>query len=210
MVLSYRPERSVLINALRNSAVASTTTDFVCALDVDFLPSMDSFCCFYGTRNVLPALFGEQERVGLIVPQMIIDDHECIPRGKDQLREMLTKGSASPYCLIAQSGMNFKKWPSDTSIRAVVLGPQSEPFIILRRSEFVPFDERFVGYGFNKVRKVSNASLAKPSLGPRKFSRCSPFSSHALHATAGVLGRCPVLCMGLSFISPPKCVRYSS
>ncbi|KFD69737.1 hypothetical protein M514_09655, partial [Trichuris suis] len=114
------------INKLRNIALRSVRTPFVFLCDVDFIPMT-------GAYELLKKAIqdqGNMERTALIVPAFEMNRLDGkFPLNKTKLQELYMKGE------IAIFGMDF------------------EPYFVVS-GNVSAYDERFVGFGWNKVSHV--------------------------------------------------------
>ncbi|GAB0490215.1 hypothetical protein MMPV_001447 [Pyropia vietnamensis] len=171
------------INALRNAAVALASTDYVAMLDVDLLPS-SSLACFHtpGSAGRLSAMLptGGAPR-GLVLPMFISDVGMAVPRTKSALLNQLGARLAAPYCLISQAATAYDRWYRSTAAAEARFVPGYEPYVALRTADAGTYDERFVGYGFNKVAWTWSAATR----GVRLVVSPTDFVVHANHADNG-------------------------
>lgn len=162
------------INALRNRAMALAQTPLVFVLDVDFVasPRLGLPGDGYKDAEVWDRLLGLASHKGaIVVPAFeLVDGHTMEPfigenlvrslvvAGKDELRKAYKQeliGAFNARDFEAGHGpTNTSRWvrqrdPSDWY--EVKYEVNYEPFVILSRSNVPAADERFVGYGANKL-----------------------------------------------------------
>lgn len=185
----HAPRGALPINALRNAAVALASTDYVALLDVDLLPSL-SLACYHTAGSaarlaaVLPAGGGVAAR-GLVLPMFISDVGVAVPRTKGELLNQLAARLAAPYCLASQAATPYDRWYRSTAATEARFVPGYEPYVALRTADAGAYDERFVGYGFNKVAWT----WAAASRGVRLVVSPTAFVLHANHADNGWVAR---------------------
>ncbi|OSX70213.1 hypothetical protein BU14_0854s0002 [Porphyra umbilicalis] len=167
------------INALRNVALRLVATDYVALLDVDLLPST-SLACLAGPAAGarLERLLPPGGRRGLVLPMFITDVGMAVPRTKAELLDQLAARVAAPYCLASQAGTAYDRWYRATAAAEARFVPGYEPYVALRAADAGAYDERFVGYGFNKVAWTWAAAVR----GLRLYVHPSAFVVHANHA----------------------------
>jgi len=147
------------INRLRNIALNYTTTDFVCVLDVDTFPISSSFTIFRQIIEKEPELLPLNRKRCLVVANWIAADSEHSVRPSiHDLRAKYLK-TWFPYCKASQSPVSFRRWLYDNHSFFVSFQPNFEPYCIMRTRDFISFDERFQGYGFNKVSWAVEATV---------------------------------------------------
>lgn len=140
------------INALRNAAVALARTSYVAMLDVDMTPAAASFACFRDPRaTLLSGLLPPGSRRLLALPVFVGAPGQRPPAGKAELLNMLSARQATSYCLDSQRPVRVSRWYRETEPYEVRFIAGYEPYAIGRREGYPVFDERFVGYGFNKI-----------------------------------------------------------
>ncbi|KAG8189592.1 hypothetical protein JTE90_023660 [Oedothorax gibbosus] len=156
------------INALRNIAIRQVKSKFMFLLDGDFQPSPDfqqKFVAHFKhttfhkkTAFVIPAF----EYIEL--PQR----HDNAPQTKEELLQLLHR--EEPFILpfrISESSESHRitdywKWyRADKPYILSSFCDKYEPYVILRKSSSVPiYDERFSGYGMNKVTHINELFAA--------------------------------------------------
>lgn len=181
-----RPRGALPINALRNAAVALATTDYVALLDVDLLPS-SSLSCYHspGSAARLAAVLPAGASRGLVLPMFITDVGVAVPRTKAALLNQLAARLAAPYCLASQAATAYDRWYRATAAVEARFVPGYEPYVALRTADAGTYDERFVGYGFNKVAWT----WAAAARGVRLVVSPASFVVHANHADNGWVAR---------------------
>lgn len=165
------------INALRNRALLAAKTDLVFLLDVDFMGTADLGLPPPGYRD--PAVYQElldlaSKPSAIVVPAFeITNRHQdlvmaqnyarsTLMAGKRQMRRHYQVGHVDAF-----NGHDFPKGhgPTNTSHWAQLPPGSSpyrikyqleyEPFVLLARHKAPWFDERFVGYGGNKIAYIN-------------------------------------------------------
>lgn len=164
------------INWLRNEGIRCVATSHYLVVDVDFWPSVELLTA------LREQLHHWADDTALVVPNFQRSGHGC--RNAEEAmacREAFDKGeivmpttfSALHSCLDAkdcvvfdgefnpqgQASTDVKAWlqlaPGATRRVPCITSERYEPFVALRRSTTTPtFDERFTGYGKNKVQLV--------------------------------------------------------
>lgn len=158
------------INRLRNIAIKNVKTRHVFLIDVDFAPSPDlefmarnQIFDYDKTRN------STDKRVAFVVPAFDGARHvnsKDLPETKEELVNMVKrKKRLSPFRKIesplSHSSTNYSRWyHSNESYEVKNYQDKYEPYLILRLTPKLPlYDERFKGYGMNKISHVMELSL---------------------------------------------------
>lgn len=162
------------INALRNRAIALAQTPLVFVLDVDFVaaPRLGLPGEGYRSAEVYDGLLKRAKNKGaIVVPAFeLVDGHQMEPYigehvvkrlvqdGKDMLRQAYKQeivGAFNARDFEAGHGpTNTSKWirlRDPSAMYKVNYQASYEPFLILARDTVPHADERFVGYGANKL-----------------------------------------------------------
>lgn len=108
-------------------------------------------------RNHIMAM-RNMKRVALIVPAFETQMYNSkIPRTKKQLLKMWETQSVKPFLenvwTPGHAPTDFQKWKSATEPYIVKWQPDFEPYVVVS-SDVVLYDERFVGFGWNKVSHI--------------------------------------------------------
>jgi len=156
------------INRLRNIALNGAKTSFVFLCDADFLPSYNSYEYLKSTlAQELEMMVSEGRnssdellfRKAWVVPAFESSQYKFeFPTSKAELERQLNLGSVMMFrAQIWPRGhapTNYAKWRVSTKPYAVQWQPDYEPFIVTNRQHIARFDERFVGFGWNKVEHI--------------------------------------------------------
>ncbi|CAM9225458.1 unnamed protein product, partial [Ectocarpus fasciculatus] len=155
------------INALRNVAAAAVTSltaavgvpPLIFLLDVDFVPSQNLHAwmkttgvrqrCKEGDVFVIPAFENDVSVHNKVASNF---------RTKKDILEGLRSGSVSPFHVSyfprGHAPTDYSRW-EDMSFQEPQTYPVQykdfyEPYVVMATQLFVPYDERFRGYGLNK------------------------------------------------------------
>jgi Glycosyl-transferase for dystroglycan len=168
------------INALRNAAVHLAQTEFVLMLDVDMTPATESFACFRDPNGtMLSGLVPPDGSRIFTLPVFVVDVHLRPALNKKELLNQLNCRLATTYCMASQRAAKVDKWYKASSPYETRFTTDYEPYGICRRDRHPTYDERFVGYGFNKI---SWAFYAERGAGARLFVLSDSFVTHLNHA----------------------------
>jgi hypothetical protein len=163
------------INTLRNVAVNVTQSEFGLFLDVDFVVSATADEAWRAFRA---AGFGERarrRRCAFIVPAFEwVNGPSTLPSTKAGLVDAVDDGvlqqvHAKKYAL-AHNAINYTRWLATDAAYAIRYQHEFEPYFVARIAGLPPWDERFVGYGYDKVVHVLTLAvmefemLVQPSL----------------------------------------------
>jgi glycosyltransferase-like protein LARGE len=170
-VLIRPTEKAYPINALRNISLRLATTELVFLLDADLVPSkgLQEYYRSPDHYSVLRALCAE-EMGALIIPAVEFPEEDTLTpensmmlqksweNGPAHLRSLLEQAVVTPFCEKAfpqgHRATNFERCFSaeEQTSYEVAYEEGFEPYVIVHR-RLVPFyDERFTGYGKNKVQ----------------------------------------------------------
>ncbi|KAH8021022.1 hypothetical protein HPB51_011801 [Rhipicephalus microplus] len=126
------------INALRNAAIKQTNCEYLLTADADFQPSPDFHKHFLlSTRRCLRRL--------------------CeTPQGGTLRRE---EGESDPE---SHQSTDYWKWyRTDKPYVVQTFSDKYEPYLVLKNTaQLPPYDERFTGYGMNKITHVTELFAA--------------------------------------------------
>lgn len=138
------------VNHLRNVALEHAQTPYVYLSDIDFLPMHG---LYYYIREAVRVL-GENKRA-LIVPAFESLLYQVdFPRNKTQVLSMLLEGKLFTFRYHVwrqgHSQTNFEHWGRTRRPYKVEWMQDFEPYYVVSRN-VTRYDERFVGFGWNKV-----------------------------------------------------------
>ncbi|KAK4536179.1 hypothetical protein CDCA_CDCA07G2204 [Cyanidium caldarium] len=167
-------------NAARNLALDNVRTPFALMLDVDFLPSASVLREF--TTLMEHSLLRDQMQQGralLVVPAFEVlrapdTPQAALPRDKRELTAAVASGTVAPFHVreywSGHGPTDFKHWlelgtPANvdqiTSVfYRVDYVDGFEPYLIAYTHGLPRYDDRFVGYGWNKQSFVKELSMA--------------------------------------------------
>ena len=164
------------INALRNRAIKLAKTEIIFMLDVDFVASADLGLSPPGYRD--PVVYDQMveltlQRKALVLPAFeIVKRHQDLLMGQNFARNLALFGKNTMrehYMMHMVDAFNGEDapWghgPTNTSkwiqLNAPITyrayyEPKYEPFLVLSRKVIPWCDERFVGYGGNKIAFIN-------------------------------------------------------
>lgn len=153
-------------NAVRNRALMMATTKAIILLDVDFLPSRSFSQMYQSKPDVFNALMKKlnQQKTAIILPAFETkrsgaDGRMLAKRiargGKDSVIEAFKNEAIRGFQLdkypAGHSPTQFDSWVEATKPYLVEYQKGFEPYIMIHR-QYVPwYDERFRGYGRDKI-----------------------------------------------------------
>ena len=149
----YKTGEFYPINYLRNVALDNVQTPYVFLSDIDFLPMTGLYLYLKEAIKVL----GSDKRT-LIVPAFETLLYRFkFPADKGELLKMLKKGSIFTFrynvWLAGHASTNYDHWKNATVPYRVSWSHDFEPYVVVK-SNALRYDERFVGFGWNKVSYI--------------------------------------------------------
>ena len=174
--ISRRNPQQYPINALRNKALSLANTDLVLMLDVDFVASPQLGLPEPGYRD--PAVYNQMveltnKKKAIVLPAFEITNRKqdltmaqnfarsMVVAGKETVQQHYKEGMVDAFngrdAPWGHGPSNTTKWVrlSRPILYRVVYEPKYEPFVILSRHQAPWADERFVGYGGNKIAYIN-------------------------------------------------------
>uniref|UniRef100_A0A5S6QQW4 Glycosyltransferase-like protein LARGE2 n=1 Tax=Trichuris muris TaxID=70415 RepID=A0A5S6QQW4_TRIMR len=142
------------INKLRNIALRSVRTPYVFLCDVDFVPMMGAYEVLKkGIQD-----WGNMERLALIVPAFELNSlHGKFPINKTKLQELYLEGEIAIFGKDKWNkghvATDYDRWMTAVRPYKVSWSTDFEPYFVVSRNVSA-YDERFVGFGWNKVSHV--------------------------------------------------------
>ncbi len=141
------------VNVLRNVALRASSTPYVFLSDIDFLPKLD---LYQYAKQAVGVLGGN--RRALIVPAFESLLYKVkFPSNKSELISMLNNKQVFTfrYHVWAEghAATNFEHWKIAKRPYKVSWEENFEPYIIVRKNVTL-YDQRFVGFGWNKVSHI--------------------------------------------------------
>ena len=151
----YKQGRFYPVNHLRNLALDTTNTPYVFLSDGDFLPIFGLFNHLKKANKML--MTGEKKRA-LVIPAFNGEGGFQYPNNKKELQVQLKQGSVRMFCVWCahqtHGPTNYTVWANATHPYKVEWAFHFEPYVVVRR-DVARYDERFVGYGWNKVSQIT-------------------------------------------------------
>ncbi|KAJ8340527.1 hypothetical protein SKAU_G00351600 [Synaphobranchus kaupii] len=151
----YKEGQFYPVNLLRNVALRHANTPYVFLTDVDFLP-------MYGLYNYLRKSMIQLDmahtKKALVVPAFeTLRYRLSFPKSKAELLSMLDMGTLYTFryhvWTKGHAPTNYAKWRTATTPYKVEWESDFEPYVVVRR-ECPEYDQRFVGFGWNKVSHI--------------------------------------------------------
>lgn len=151
------------INMLRNIGIRLVSTKYVLVVDVDLLPKPGMY---EDVRKFLKKFQKHTKHTAFVVPAFETsagvtrkDLMDIFPADKTALLNLWnrTKQLKPFYLDVFYSGQgptNFQHWQNATKPYVVPWRGCYEPYLLTETGLFGLYDERFVGYGLNKIQKV--------------------------------------------------------
>ncbi|XP_035694904.1 LARGE xylosyl- and glucuronyltransferase 2-like isoform X2 [Branchiostoma floridae] len=147
------------INYLRNLALRMVKSKYVFLLDADFIPSpnfQDNF------RVLINDQSDPTDRTAYVVPAFeFLEEQEDQPppQDKEALKQQIFADDANilPFRSVespeSHRPTDYQRWYAEEQVYPVsTYQDKFEPYLVLRMSPSLPlYDERFSGYGMNKV-----------------------------------------------------------
>ena len=80
------------------------------------------------------------------------------PRSKADVIRLLDEGTLFTFryheWTRGHDATNYGKWRTATTPYKIQWEPDFEPYVVLAREDAIPYDPRFVGFGWNKVSHI--------------------------------------------------------
>lgn len=156
------------INALRNAAIKQTNCEYLLTADADFQPSPDFHKHFLlSTRSV-----ANTDKVAFVVPAFeyleLPQKSDGVAQTKEELMQLLHRQDpfvqpfrhdVSPE---SHQSTDYWKWyRTDKPYVVQTFSDKYEPYLVLKNTaQLPPYDERFTGYGMNKITHVTELFAA--------------------------------------------------
>uniref|UniRef100_A0A3B4A732 LARGE xylosyl- and glucuronyltransferase 2 n=1 Tax=Periophthalmus magnuspinnatus TaxID=409849 RepID=A0A3B4A732_9GOBI len=151
----YREGQFYPVNLLRNVALRNAPTPYVFLTDVDFLPMYGLYD--YLRRSVVQLDMSHSKKA-LVVPAFeTLRYRLSFPKSKAELLSMLDMGTLYTFRYHVwpkgHAPTNYAKWRTATTPYRVEWEADFEPYVVVRR-DCPEYDQRFVGFGWNKVSHI--------------------------------------------------------
>ncbi|XP_070814712.1 xylosyl- and glucuronyltransferase LARGE2s [Chaetodon trifascialis] len=151
----YKEGQFYPVNLVRNVALKNANTPYVFLTDVDFLPM---YGLYDYLRKSVVQLDMAHTKKALVVPAFeTLRYRLSFPKSKAELLSMLDMGTLYTFRYHVwpkgHAPTNYAKWRTATTPYRVEWEPDFEPYVVVRR-DCPEYDQRFVGFGWNKVSHV--------------------------------------------------------
>uniref|UniRef100_A0A8C9XG31 LARGE xylosyl- and glucuronyltransferase 2 n=1 Tax=Sander lucioperca TaxID=283035 RepID=A0A8C9XG31_SANLU len=151
----YKEGQFYPVNLVRNVALKNANTPYVFLTDVDFLPM---YGLYDYLRRSMVQLDMAHTKKALVVPAFeTLRYRLSFPKSKAELLSMLDMGALYTFRYHVwpkgHAPTNYAKWRTATTPYKVEWEPDFEPYVVVRR-DCPEYDQRFVGFGWNKVSHI--------------------------------------------------------
>jgi len=183
-------------NALRNRGLMLSRTEAVLLLDVDFLPSASLPESYQGKPRAFEALMQQlvENKTALVLPAFETKRTDALgakiatmvsSNGKPHALSMWRKKEIMGFHMaqykMGHGSTNFTRWLSSVASYPIRYRDGFEPYVVVAR-RYVPwYDERFRGYGRDKITHLAHMCNG---LGVSLRVHPSSFVVHAPHPKA--------------------------
>ena len=149
----YKTGEFYPINYLRNVALDNVQTPYVFLSDIDFLPMVGLYQYLKEAIKVL----GSNNRAFIVPAFETLLYRFTFPANKDELLKMLERRSIFTFRYhvwkAGHAPTNYEHWKTASVPYKVNWSPDFEPYVVVK-SNALRYDERFVGFGWNKVSYI--------------------------------------------------------
>ncbi|KAJ4947300.1 hypothetical protein JOQ06_009336 [Pogonophryne albipinna] len=151
----YKEGQFYPVNLVRNVALRNANTPYVFLTDVDFLPMYGLY--EYLRRTVVQMDMAHTKKA-LVVPAFeTLRYRLSFPKSKAELLSMLDMGTLYTFRYHVwpkgHAPTDYAKWRTATTPYRVEWEADFEPYVVVRK-DCPEYDQRFVGFGWNKVSHV--------------------------------------------------------
>uniref|UniRef100_A0A667X5N6 LARGE xylosyl- and glucuronyltransferase 2 n=1 Tax=Myripristis murdjan TaxID=586833 RepID=A0A667X5N6_9TELE len=151
----YKEGQFYPVNLVRNVALKNVNTPYVFLADVDFLPM---YGLYDYLRKSVVQLDMAHTKKALVVPAFeTLRYRLSFPKSKAELLSMLDMGTLYTFryhvWTKGHAPTNYAKWRTATTPYKVEWESDFEPYVVVRR-DCPEYDQRFVGFGWNKVSHI--------------------------------------------------------
>ncbi|CAL8364554.1 xylosyl- and glucuronyltransferase LARGE2s isoform X2 [Gadus morhua] len=151
----YKEGQFYPVNLVRNVALRNANTPYVFLADVDFLPM---YGLYDYLRRAVVQLDMAHTKKALVVPAFeTLRYRLSFPKSKAELLSMLDMGTLYTFryhvWTKGHAPTNYAKWRTATTPYKVEWESDFEPYVVVRR-DCPEYDQRFVGFGWNKVSHI--------------------------------------------------------
>ncbi|XP_060903500.1 xylosyl- and glucuronyltransferase LARGE2s [Labrus mixtus] len=151
----YKEGQFYPVNLVRNVALKNANTPYVFLTDVDFLPMYGLYD--YLRRSVVQLDMAHTKKALVVSAFETLRYRLSYPKSKAELLSMLDMGTLYTFRYHVwpkgHAPTNYAKWRTATTPYKVEWEPDFEPYVVVRR-DCPEYDQRFVGFGWNKVSHV--------------------------------------------------------
>uniref|UniRef100_A0A671RAC7 Glycosyltransferase-like protein LARGE2 n=1 Tax=Sinocyclocheilus anshuiensis TaxID=1608454 RepID=A0A671RAC7_9TELE len=151
----YKEGQFYPVNLVRNVALRNVNTPYVFLTDVDFLPM---YGLYDYLRKSIVQLDMANTKKALVVPAFeTLRYRLSFPKSKAELLSMLDMGTLYTFryhvWTKGHAPTKYAKWRTATTPYKVEWEADFEPYVVVRR-DCPEYDQRFVGFGWNKVSHI--------------------------------------------------------
>jgi glycosyltransferase-like protein LARGE len=139
------------VNYMRNVALREVKTDYAFLVDIDFIASPGGYADLVklAARHV-------DERTALIVPAFETLRYKFkFPKSKEDLFEKVDRGEILTFRSLewvkGHAPTDFQRLRFATDVYQIEWAEEFEPYVVVRKDTVPLYDERFMGFGWNKV-----------------------------------------------------------
>eukprot|EP00730_Choanoeca_flexa_P014903 TRINITY_DN6689_c0_g1_i1.p1 TRINITY_DN6689_c0_g1~~TRINITY_DN6689_c0_g1_i1.p1 ORF type:complete len:711 (+),score=87.78 TRINITY_DN6689_c0_g1_i1:84-2216(+) len=140
------------VNQLRNAASKVITTSHLWMVDVDLIPTTESYLAI---RRALPGLGAS---VAMVIPAFETVDYSTAPRTTAEVKIGLKQGAVMPFRAHqwprGHNATHLERWLTADSMYDVQWEFGYEPYVVLSATTKVPYSHLLDGFGWNKVAHI--------------------------------------------------------
>merc|ERR1712166_1303873 len=156
------------INALRNAAMGQASTALVFLLDVDFVPAPDLCERLQSCQELHGLARGNlvSAHCVFVVPAFEVVCGAATPHTQQQLAQLCSDGACEPFHVSnfpkGHQPTDSARWMKAKHAYTVDYRNCYEPYLVMSRIRCPRYDERFRGYGMNKISHIFEVAQAAP------------------------------------------------